>query len=139
MDEQQIRAATPDQLRVMVAEALGWKWMRLNFSDGLTLFAPAAWGEKMRAGAPLWVPSTPDAPRHEGWEAVLPDWPNDISAAWSLDGERWLWEFGEADDVLGVGVVAKGAFSVFESWRETKPQTYATARCRVWLLAREAQ
>ncbi len=112
MTEDEIRKATPEQLRAMIAGRLGWQ--RADTPGGHTFWRPPG-GDY---GSPLLT------------------WPDDIAQAWELDGENWLWEFGEAEDVLGVGVVARGAVSVFEPWRETKARTYATARCRAWLLAK---
>lgn len=118
MTEQEIREAAPEQLRTMVAEVLGWQ----------------------RVG-PVW--KVPGLPVYR----ELPEWPGDIGAAWELDGEEWLWEFYESDvdlevvieapkPTLFIGFIRHAELCrISESWRETKAQTYATARTRAWLLA----
>ena len=121
MTEDEIRQATLAQLQVLVAGQLGWKQL-----DSLRHFA-------------TW--QLPDGSHH--YKLQLPDWPNNIALAWELDGEGWDWQFKEwADEGLDVSVWKFGVWPAIvsgtEPWRESKAQTYATARCRTWLLAKLA-
>lgn len=129
MTEEEILNATPEQLWVMVAEALGWKtneWMKEKFPDH---DVPLVWQDQ--AGA---------------WSGALPHWPSNIAAAWELDGRGWFWTFDENIDQYGiehllvhVDVPLNGRVALAEPLHETAAQTYATARCRAWLLAKLAE
>ena len=122
MDKQDILDATPGQLNVMVAEQLGWREV------------------KDIGGYP--VPTVREYPPYtQSYYGKLPDWSGDIALAWQLDGEGWRWLFDE-DDIQVVAEIHKYPYqkiivaSATEPWHKSKAQTYATVRCRVWLLAK---
>ena len=73
-------------------------------------------------------------------------YPERIAAAWELDGEGWCWDFTESpwslmatinfeNSIASTYVDAVVKFADFP----TKAAAYATARCRVWLKAKQAE
>lgn len=143
MTRDEILNATPEQLRVMVAERLGWCWVTNIY---YTWIEPptAEWIEKYRE-----MNEHQKCGRPDDWDedsiSSIPDWPSDIAAAWELDGDGWFWSFCEFGPCLSttVDIAAKNRrirpADFMEPWRETKQQTYAVARCRAWLLAKFAE
>jgi len=65
----------------------------------------------------------------------------DIGRAWELDGNDRTWHFIEHRKELKVFLDERGISIavVIEPWRATKAETYATARCRAWLLAKRQE
>lgn len=67
-----------------------------------------------------------------------------IELAWDLDGVGWIWEFIEIGNGIklscGLYLSHGLTFRVFVDFVDftEKAHAYATARCRVWLAAREA-
>ena len=142
---------TLEQLRVAIAELLGWRWMR-HAGDHLTMLVPPGAYQlgSTKDGKPWLVPSTADAERYKDWDTLiwtgaiserLPNWPADIGAAdallddlesrgamWGLEslarGGYQLFVFGRTRDVIASSAVGK-----------TRPG----AICRAWLKATAAQ
>ena len=85
---------TLEQLRVAIAERLGWRWMR-RADDGLAMLVPpgAYQLRSTKDDKPWLVPSTAGAERYKDWDTLiwtgaiserLPNWPADIAAADAL-------------------------------------------------------
>lgn len=124
MDEQ-IASATPSELQIMIANRLGWtttEWLKEHFPD-----------ENVPI---LWVNPAGQ------YGVELPSWPNDMNLAWELEVEGGFWEMHDSATGMGVSVSVstedgETLAATWEPWRKTKAQTYATARCRVWLYIME--
>jgi len=142
---------TLEQLRVAIAERLGWRWMR-RADDGLAMLVPpgAYQLRSTKDGKPWLVPSTAGAERYKDWDTLiwtgaiserLPNWPADIADADSLldDLDRRGAHY-ELASLAGTGyqltIVMDGPDG--EIWLiygigPTRPE----AICRAWLKATE--
>ena len=140
---------TLEQLRVAIAERLGWRWMRRNSEDGLTMLVPpfARQLGAEKGGVPFLVPSSASAERYCDWLEArwiaeddtihtiphsLPDWPNDINEAWKLESR--LDRAGQNAYILELlkpgAVGGSGERRMFDFVHAT-----AEERCRAWLKA----
>jgi len=126
--EQEIRSATPEELRAMVADVLhGPPDAKFAYTFGLRNVYRV------------------DGELLDVWD--MPDWPNDIAAAWELpSGDGWYWEMGNnrKEEVWAQIWTYSGddidlRVEVAEPWRGSEAMTYATARTRAWLLAKLAE
>ena len=95
------------------------------------------------SGIAHWYDENGDMTKHQVYH-YRPD--RDIGQAWELDGEGWLWEFDEeyerhgnllTANVWKGGDVLSSALVRFADF-PTKAHAYATARCRAYLKAKEA-
>ena len=108
-----------EELAAAVAEARGWHL----FTD--------------IGGRQCWA-SGDEAGWHKSF--YRPD--EQISLAWELDGEGWLWSQDTNSEEIEVTVEADGVwYTAKATYKDfhTKAQAYATARCRAFLKAKAAQ
>jgi len=128
MTKEEIFSATARQLRVMVAEALGWTWV--TNTDYVWMESPGVvWDIESRA-----LNEHRRCERPEEFDdfavSIVPDWPNDIAVAWQLiiDSHSKGWLIGIDNDEGKWNCWICG-HTVFE---QITPEI---AICRAWLLA----
>jgi len=135
MTRDEILKASPDELRVMVAEALGWRIEARG--EHFCLVGPTG--------------------RDEGWSLrkagsefsfygdLFPDWPRDVAAAWELVGEmnrNWLLTF-HIEHTGPEGQERNQLRAEGNHWDMTVRidviEPFEVAVCRLWLLVKEAE
>ena len=143
---------TLEQLRVAIAERLGWRWMR-RADDGLAMLVPpgAYQLRSTKDGKPWLVPSTAGAERYKDWDTLiwtgaisegLPNWPADIGAADALlddlESRSGHWELASLSGggyQLAVIIDTPAEIRAFRAMGKTRSE----AVCRAWLKATGAE
>jgi len=141
----EILAATKEELRIAIAERLGWKWGHPVaghvWADGSVQDESEIMSCLYRQDNIMWrwgsiVPDTGEYPRMPSGSCVLPDWPNDIAEAYALEGQftdytsrRRYWSY-LSDVVDPDNLMGDSTFG----WA----MIHATAeqRCRAWMLVK---
>ena len=140
---------TLEQLRVAIAERLGWRWMR-RADDGLAMLVPpgAYQLRSTKDGKPWLVPSTAGAERYKDWDALiwtgaiserLPNWPADIADADSLlddlDRRGAHYELASlAGEGFQLAIITDAPMDEIWSF-SARGKTRPEAICRAWLKA----
>lgn len=147
MTPNEIDQLTGRELDAAVAVELGWKWLLCN-DESRVVFA--LYPPDMIARFPVLIlrPEAKDVLedfRAESWDMGIPYYSTNLADAWELDGEGWEFDEMEWRDTLDVmlfynqrkgnHIEARVKFYDFP----TKAAAYATARCRCWLKARQAE
>jgi len=130
---EQIQTATHEQLRVWVAEELGYVWWKRCPGSYIGLLAEDT------AVPDYWVkvPSTDFSPVE--LDGDLPDWPNSIGQAWELlddlEALDYYWDMATEFHAKHVTVIAPGADfpdGIYHGIAKTMP----AAICKAWLMAK---
>jgi hypothetical protein len=83
------------------------------------------------------------------WNSETPFYSRDIAAAWTLDGEDYLWDHYDvlpmdrpgfaARVTVNAPAVDRCEATVYYDDKTQKSEAYATAHCRAWLKAKQAE
>ena len=92
MTRDEVMEMTDDELRIKAAELKGAKWYVLTLENEENQERHLCWQRPTKN----WRDATEDDPIFPGYLSIIPDYPNDIAAAWklwqfakSLDDEEW--------------------------------------------------
>ena len=147
----EILAATKEELRIAIAERLGWKWGHPVaghvWADGSVQDESEIMSCLYRQDNIMWrwgsiVPDTGEYPRMPSGSCVLPNWPADIAAADALlddlESRSGHWELASLSGggyQLAVIIDTPAEIRAFRAMGKTRPE----AICRAWLKATAAQ
>ena len=130
-----IATATAMQLRVWIADALGWTWYRLGTEGQYHPVAPDTY-----LGIPdWWEQEHPLDDLTRVCSQAIPDWTGDLSLAWSL-AEQLCTEYGAVVTVSGYDTLNGRHYTasitpyhellVGEAFTDNAPEI---ALCRCWV------
>jgi hypothetical protein len=136
MTHEEIMALSPEELRIKIAEALGYKV--INPMDSHSSIYPKFLSGEWDIVAHQTI-AYKDGVGHT--VGCLPDWPNDIAAAWGLAVEAGIVVIHVSDDDRYIAGISDGAqYPDGYSWFEIETtdwvigDTAPLAICRAWLL-----